>query len=614
MSTINISKGQYISGLEPFKSTGIPTNTMIHKEVTGCGITSFAAKQFEMNAIICLPNRPVIETKVADHNDKCKPNEIILGVHKGIEIEDIEDYLNNDEVTYKKILTTPEGFIDKVVPAFGDEYAKMLTDYFLLLDECERVITDISYRGKIAAPLDLFFDFTNKAMVTATMLPFSDVRFNDFKHLYIEPDYDYSKPITVIETNNVVESLKKRLEELNSDCVLIFLNSTDTILATAKRLGIVDKSNAYCSETSALKLFIKDFKNGSKTLDTKGKGLRKYNFLTSRFFSAFDLTLDFKPDVIMITDVYSARHSILDPQTEVIQIAGRCRNGVNSLTHIANFDQTMNTKTKEEAEHYLQGMFDVYKEFIKLEKRVENQGAKDAIRKAIEESVAHGFYHKGKVNSFMVDNFVNEERVKGYYRDFTYLTEAYALRSKHFVLTTCSELYPLSDADRKRRDSGKSAKEIRKEIAHQIDKVTSTNNRFVIVSLDFQNFVRGLDRKVTAAYDALGLDGLELTDYIYTKMEKAVKEANELKAIRTIAPGVYAKFLPDTSPSETEILDTLTELRKSAGITSRTYASMIKSYFRARRSSSKGVVVWHLFEKLTELVPHRAVTNSGLIN
>jgi len=393
MKPISISQGQYISNIEPFNSTGIPTDTMIHKAVTGCGITSFAAQKFKMHTIICLPNRPVIETKVAEHNGEegRLAKEMILGVHKGIEIEDITDYLNSD-VTYKKILTTPEGFIDKVIPAFGDDYQTMITEYFLLLDECERVITDISYRGKIAAPLDLFFKFTHKAMVTATMLPFSDERFEEFEDLYIEPDYDYSKPLTLIETNNVVETFKKRLDELNSEHVLIFLNSTDTILATASRLGIVDKSNAYCSETSAMKLFIKGFKNGSKDLDTKGKGLRKYNFLTSRFFSAFDLTLDFQPDVIMITDLYSAKHSILDPQTEIIQIAGRCRNGVNSLTHITNFDQTMMAKSKEEALYYLQGCFDTYEVFLDLEKRVDHPGAKDMIRKAIEESMAHSFY------------------------------------------------------------------------------------------------------------------------------------------------------------------------------------------------------------------------------
>lgn len=375
---IKLDKGQYLSQVEPFKSKGIFTNSIYHKEVTGCGITTYAYRYFKQHTIICLPNRPVIEDKVAKHNEECEPHEIILGVHKGIDVEDVIDYLNNEEVIYKKILTTPEGFIDKVVPAFGDDSSYMLKNFFLLYDEMERIVTDISYRGKIAAPFDLFFDFRYKALVSATVLPLSDERFDSFTHYYIEPTYDYSKPITIIETNSVVESLKKRLEQLNSDRVLVFLNSTKTINAVATQLNIKDQSHAYCSQESATDLFIEGFKHGSPYLDVNK--LAKYNFLTSRFFSAFDITLDYKPDVIMITDVFFAEHSILDPQTEVVQIAGRCRNGVNSLTHITNFDPSLTSKSVEEAKYYLQGCFDTYQQFLEIYHRTDQESKTCSIK------------------------------------------------------------------------------------------------------------------------------------------------------------------------------------------------------------------------------------------
>jgi hypothetical protein len=76
-------------------------------------------------------------------------------VHKGIDVNDIKAYLLRDEIEYKKILTTPEGFIKKVLKAFKDDMATLLNTYFLLYDECERIITDVSYRGAIAAPLDI---------------------------------------------------------------------------------------------------------------------------------------------------------------------------------------------------------------------------------------------------------------------------------------------------------------------------------------------------------------------------------------------------------------------------------------------------------------------------
>ena len=581
--------------VEPFLTTGIPTDTILYKEVTGVGITTFAYKHFKSNLICCLPNRPVIEDKVAKHNLNCKPNEIILGVHKGITIEDITDYLENDLITHKKILTTPEGFIDKVVPAFGDARSQMLNEYYCLIDECERIISDISYRGKIAAPIDLFFEFKHKAMVSATVLPFSDPRFEGFKKLIIEPDFDYSKRLTLIETNNVVEALKKRLAELNSDHVLIFLNSTDTIYAIASRLGIVEQSHAYCSKDSAMKLFVKKFKNADDELDVST--LVKYNFLTSRFFSAFDIEVPYKPDVIMVTDVYSARHSILDPQTEVIQIAGRCRNGVNSLTHITNFDSSINSKTKDEALTYLDGCFDTYQAFIEYEKKAINQGARDMLRMAIEESMAHSFYSKGELNNFMIDNYVNEERVKGYYQQIDNLQAAYALRNRHFIVTNKSDLYLLSDEDRRRMDSGKTAKEVRRETAQQLHRLTSRLDSFSTANLDLKNYVRGLDKRLTAAFDVIGLAGLEQTNYVYSKMDKAVVSFKKLADARQIESAVHKAFESNTRPLESDVIRIIDEIRAANGQTGKTRATMINRFFEARRSSSRRQPIWVLSEK-----------------
>ena len=209
--SIILPKGKYISQIEPFLSHGIPTDSIHHKTVTGCGFTGFAIDQFKENFIGCLPNKPVIESKVAEHNEKY-PDRKILGVYKGISIAQIKAYLLSD-VKYKKILTTPEGFTSKVAKAFKDIQV-MRDTFFMLIDESERIVTDVRYRGKIAAPIIEFLKFKRKAMVSATTLPFSDERFKDFKQYVIEPDYDYSQPITVINTNSVAASFAKLLDKL----------------------------------------------------------------------------------------------------------------------------------------------------------------------------------------------------------------------------------------------------------------------------------------------------------------------------------------------------------------------------------------------------------------
>ena len=70
--------------------------------------------------------------------------------------------------------------------------------------------------------------------------------------------------------------------------------------------------------------------------------LAKYNFFTSRFYSAVDIELNVKPDILILTNLNNAVYTTVDPYTEAIQIQGRFRRmfedkqTFNSLTHITN--------------------------------------------------------------------------------------------------------------------------------------------------------------------------------------------------------------------------------------------------------------------------------------
>lgn len=75
--------------------------------------------------------------------------------------------------------------------------------------------------------------------------------------------------------------------------------------------------------------------------------LAKYNFFTCRFFSALDIKLKQKPDILILTDLNEAVYTMIDPFTEAIQIQGRFRNGFNSLTHISNVKIDLDIMSKE---------------------------------------------------------------------------------------------------------------------------------------------------------------------------------------------------------------------------------------------------------------------------
>ena len=155
MREIQINKGQYLSDV----LKEIPSNIVLSKTIPGCGATTLELESHR-NSIIIVPNVPVI-------TGKCEkfPNSL-MGVVEGVTSNDIIEYLQRD-LEFKKIMTTPESF-GKVRLAFAESGADLYEDYFCLLDECHSLVKDVDYRSDIVLPIDDFFKFKGKALVSAT--------------------------------------------------------------------------------------------------------------------------------------------------------------------------------------------------------------------------------------------------------------------------------------------------------------------------------------------------------------------------------------------------------------------------------------------------------------
>lgn len=304
----------------------IPSNTIFNKTLTGCGATTL-----EINAarhsIIIEPNVPVVVGKKVQH-----PH--ILAVYEGVTKDDVKAYLTGEYDGFRKIVTTPEGFVKKVMPAMRETNTDVYNEYFLLFDECEKTIQDVGFRGDIYLPVYDFFKFKGKAMVSATPILPSDPRFRDFEMVRLKPTYAYKKKIHVLITNNTVSVLRVVLGkcEKHKKKVCIFFNSIDATLKIIQTLGLENRSRVFCSENSMKKLK----KQGYKEAWDRLTDLADVNFFTSRYYSAVDIKLDENPVVIMLTDVYSAPYSTIDPSTECYQAVGRFRNGIHCVYHITN--------------------------------------------------------------------------------------------------------------------------------------------------------------------------------------------------------------------------------------------------------------------------------------
>ena len=201
MKTIEatIKKGEWLSdALNRIGYDMIPTNTILDKTLTGLGATHSEIYS-KRNSIIIEPNVPVILGKLSDNRnleavyEKCTPSPI-------------KKYLKMD-IPYKKILTTPESF-HKIRKAATELNINLYKEYFCLFDECEKITQDIDFRRKIAQPIYDFFQFENKAFVSATPLVMSHGEFErqKFQKIEIVPDYDYKKNLNLIITNSYYKS------------------------------------------------------------------------------------------------------------------------------------------------------------------------------------------------------------------------------------------------------------------------------------------------------------------------------------------------------------------------------------------------------------------------
>lgn len=199
----HIKQGQVLQDIFP---NGIETDTILDKTVPGCGATTCEINM-PRHSIIIEPNVPVIIGK-EKKNDKHKNP--ILGIRQGVYYKDIMEYLNNDAIPFKKLMATPESY-GRLKSPIQDSKMDLLNDFWLVIDECDRVIQDSDYRPTIAQPFYDFFKFKNKYLVSATpLIPRLDgFKKDKFKFIKVIPDYDYRPSMDLIRTNEIMGAIRK---------------------------------------------------------------------------------------------------------------------------------------------------------------------------------------------------------------------------------------------------------------------------------------------------------------------------------------------------------------------------------------------------------------------
>ena len=275
---ITLHKDQYLSDVMDI----IPSNCILSKRIPGCGATTLELEA-DRSSIIIVPNIPVIDSK-------CQKYSYILGVYEGVNQNQIVEYLTNN--TTRKIMTTPESF-RKIKTACQKSNINIYTEFFLLIDECHQLIKDVDYRLDIVMPMNDFFLFKHKALVSATPIGFCDPRFkeNGFEEVAITADYDYRQEITVTHTYNIAKAVGEYLEKHNGT-ICFFVNSVVEIYSLMIHFNLLENSTVYCAPKSKSKLKT-EYGFANAHTEWSADTMKRCNFFTGRFFTAFDLELDY---------------------------------------------------------------------------------------------------------------------------------------------------------------------------------------------------------------------------------------------------------------------------------------------------------------------------------
>ncbi len=594
---IKIKKGKHLS--EVLKNedgiNNIPRNAIIDKTSPGLGAT-----HMEISSVISQRNSIIIEPNVPVILGKAKKFENVLAVWEKCTKAQIKRYLERNDIQFKKILTTPEGYVKKVKPTaialLGEE--TFYNSYFCLFDESEKITQDVDYRKTISQPINDFLNFRDKAFVSATPLPISHPVIKDtFTTYKVEPQYDYKKHINLISTNNFDTIVFNKLLELKeSKCVCIFLNSTDGINRLVNSIPSVKKNyKIFCAKDSKKKLQNLGFETTYENLNIP---LAKYNFFTCRFFSALDIELEVKPDILILTNLNDARHSMIDPFTESIQIYGRFRDThckgeqpFNSLTHIYNWDERIEIKTEHEVSEEINEFEITHQNLIQ---RLKSENLTEGRKKAIERELNNSLFSQlldenGNINYFSVDNLNNEERVKSYYKYSDSLKAAYEA-TNHFIVN-----YEFKGSVMGEDDVFRAKKQSFKDkcitVIHFLDMAYNTKDT---AEIDItKKYIKQLDEDnlIVDTYEIFGKQFLEESKYKEAVIKKALNETRiEIKRLdEDVLKRIQSDFVIGEKYTTTQIIEILSKIYNLNGIDYKVKGTTLKHYFLTGTSNGKTI-------------------------
>lgn len=346
---ITTSDGYIVSDLEIIITKGLKMGEVfdrvpygiINKTITGLGATTLEIMTKERSSIVVVPTKALAYSKVKQAN---KINGENFAMYIGSPFGEVKSNISISNVR-KYITSKSNNGVQKFVvvadslPMLLDYLSKLdinvYSDYFIMVDEIDTLQSDSSYRPRLEVVIDHYFkfDFNNRAVVSATIIPFSNPLFAKEPQLKIVWDKQPVRKINLLYTNYVEDAAVNEINNIlqtTQDKILVAYNSLDGIFNIIDRID-KDKTDCgiLCSERSSEK--VEDYIDSSdKAIDETGKLLNRVTFITCAYFAGIDI--QDRCHLITLSSKNTA-YTYLSVN-KMTQIAGRGRNGNISETII----------------------------------------------------------------------------------------------------------------------------------------------------------------------------------------------------------------------------------------------------------------------------------------
>ena len=561
----------------------IPTNTIFCKTLTGLGATYTEIKS-KRHSIIVEPNVSTIESKESDPKHR---GDNICPIYGEKKVDSIIRYIIESEGKFMKFLTTPESF-HKIKSAFEDldMIGNLYDDCFILFDECHKIIQDADYRKTIHLPLTDFFKFKQRAMVSATPIKLSDERFNNFTLLTINPQFDFRQELKVIFTNNTLADFREVISNLKGTTACIFLNSTEAIYSLMESTNIMGNSVVFCSDESVAKLKTYKFNRAYSKFNVEK--MAQFNFFTSRFYAGMDIIMNEQPGLILFSDLFLVSHTMLDPHTDIPQIIGRFRNGINSVTHITNSVNGHVYVSRDDILREIEILEHSYNRDKREYETTDNVSGKRAYKRLIDSSPFTQYLDSdGKKSYSAIDNYINDNLTKNLYLSADSLQREYSFDEmliRRFQTTVINHHYRVGEADRlaiKRKSSTLSK---RKAITAMWDRFYPIESE---VDSEFVEMCRKEDSLIVEALELTSSEKVKATRYSAPKLKELIRDAKRQSP--QVTELVRDNFHVGNKYTLSDVKTKLKEIFSQCGLpTQGITAQTLHLYFKCVSSSIKG--------------------------